>query len=643
MNKHLKTSFHKLLKSIRLTFKSNNRALDWNKAIIAGLCTGFPVLIALYFNKIELGFLSAIGSYSYLYVANEPYAYRAKKILLIALGISLSVLLSTLVTPYPILSIIVLGLIGAIATFIFGLFKVSGAGALFFVFAFLMITQMSKDPSQALFRFNIVLASGLFSWFLSIIGWFFNRHHPEIKAFNNAFLSLASYSEAVGTNKQKQAKEKTIDVLSNSGKVLLAGYISWDKSAIYQKLVKLYEEANNIFLEMLKLESQIKIKYPRAISDALRKVVNSVKLKEKEPKKIELLPKRLDNEFQDIEKIIIRIQDIINNPVKVNKKLKIIKPSLLSRILKGINKDSLVFINALRYGGVLSISMAIAYIYPFDKPHWIPLSCAAVMLGSNIMSTISRTIQRSVGTIIGLFLAMVIITINPQGLLTVFLIIVFIVFIDLYITKNYVVATILITAYTILMSEIPTRTSEITQFVSTRILNILIGSFIGLLGTFFMIRRLASSRLLNLLVILLQSQFDLIVKLSTKEEKLQSASEKMNLNLMNFKLAYNTALGEFPHNEVGLEYLWPALYSLNQIAYLLNQRCEQKEYINISKDKLTQLLLVFERIVKTIEKQELVKPIIIPDTEEMPLIIKEINNLQEALSYKKSDKEIYHI
>ena len=96
---------------------------------------------------------------------------------------------------------------------------------------------------------------------------------------------------------------------------------------------------------MLKLESQIKIKYPRAISDALRKVVNSVKLKEKRTQKIELLPKRLDNEFQDIEKIIIRIQDIINNPVKVNKKLKIIKLTIIIiRILKGINKDSLVLL-----------------------------------------------------------------------------------------------------------------------------------------------------------------------------------------------------------------------------------------------------------------------------------------------------------
>lgn len=359
--------------------------------------------------------------------------------------------------------------------------------------------------------------------------------------------------------------------------------------------------------------------------------------------KIELLPKALDNKFKDIEIIIKRIQNIINNPINIDKKLKIKKPSFRTKLRKGFNKDSLVFINALRYGVVLSISMVIAYLYPFDKPHWIPLSCAAVMLGSTVMSTISRTIQRSIGTIIGLFLAMVIINIQPKGLLVVFLIIVLIVFIDLYIAKNYVIATILITAYTIVMSEIPTRTGEITQFVSTRILNIVLGSLIGLIGTYIMTRRSASNRLLDLLVTLIQSQFDLIIMLASNEENLQSANEKMNLNLMNLKLAYNTALGEFPHNQEGLDNLWPAIYSLNQIAYLLNQRCEQKIYINISKEKLAQLLLVFEKIINAIKKQELVKPILIPHTEEMPILINEINNLQEALSYKKCNKEIYNI
>lgn len=252
MDKQKRISVRYLLKSVRQSFKSNNRALNWKKAIIAGICAGFPVLIAFYLGKIELGFLSAIGGYSYIYVANEPYAFRAKKIFFCVLGISISIGLGTLVAPNPLLVIIILGLIGAVSTFLFGLFKIPGPAALFFVLAFVMSTGMPINPSQALFRFGLVFASGLFSWLLSTVGWIFNHHLPEIKAFNDVYLSLAEYSEAVGSNKQKKAKEKTIDILSTSGKVLLAGYVSWEKSAIYRKLVKLYEEANNIFLVMLK-------------------------------------------------------------------------------------------------------------------------------------------------------------------------------------------------------------------------------------------------------------------------------------------------------------------------------------------------------------------------------------------------------
>lgn len=292
---------------------------------------------------------------------------------------------------------------------------------------------------------------------------------------------------------------------------------------------------------------------------------------------------------------------------------------------------------------VLSISMIIAYLFPFSKPQWIPLSCASVMLGSTIMSTFNRAFQRSIGTIIGLILAMIIINIYPQGLMIVLLIVILTGLIDLYIAKNYVIATIFITANTLVMSEIPTKMSEISDFALTRVLNIVVGSFIGLVGTYIMGRRSASSRLLDLLVILLRNQFELIVRLSTNKSDIQSANEKMNINLMNLKLAYTTALGEIPHNEEGLENLWPAIYSLNQLSYLLNQKCEQHDYINISSEKLTQLIEVFERIASAIEKKELVKPIIIPYMEEMPVITKEINNLQEALSYKKCDKEIYNI
>jgi uncharacterized membrane protein YccC len=103
-----------MVKTIKKAFTINKKPFPWNKAISAGICAGVPVIIALFLGEIQLGFLSALGSFSYLYVFNEPYAQRAKKILFVALGISFVVWLGTLVAPYPLLVIMIVGLIGAI-------------------------------------------------------------------------------------------------------------------------------------------------------------------------------------------------------------------------------------------------------------------------------------------------------------------------------------------------------------------------------------------------------------------------------------------------------------------------------------------------------------------------------------------------
>lgn len=49
--------------------------------------------------------------------------------------------------PYPVLVIIIVGLIGAMAIFIFGLFKIPGPAAVFFILSFVMTTGMAIDSS----------------------------------------------------------------------------------------------------------------------------------------------------------------------------------------------------------------------------------------------------------------------------------------------------------------------------------------------------------------------------------------------------------------------------------------------------------------------------------------------------------------
>jgi hypothetical protein len=108
----------------------------------------------------------------------------------------------------------------------------------------------------------------------------------------------------------------------------------------------------------------------------------------------------------------------------------------------------------------------------------------------------------------------------------------------------------------------------------------------------------------------------------------------MEIDLMNFKMAYNTALGEIPNNEEMLEMMWPAFFSLEHISYLLTQYCTEKGNLNLSDEELAQVILVYETMANDIEQKNAIEPRKIPIIHEIPEFCEEINMLQEALSIK---------
>nr|WP_269448734.1 FUSC family protein [Bacillus nakamurai] len=51
----------------------------------------------------------------------------------------------------------------------------------------------------------------------------------------------------------------------------------------------------------------------------------------------------------------------------------------------------------------------------FHRSYWIPLSASAVMLGTTVLFTLHRAIQRSAGTIIGVIIAAAVLYGRPEG------------------------------------------------------------------------------------------------------------------------------------------------------------------------------------------------------------------------------------
>lgn len=628
-------SFFSVIKQI---FQVNKRPFQWSKAINASICAGFPVIVGLLINRLDLGLLGGMGSFSYLYVFNEPYAVRAKKIFFAALGLSCSVGIGTLVAPYPLLADLIVGLIGATAIFIFGTLKIPGPSAIFLVISFLMTAGMPIDLSAAPLRTAVVFMSGCFAWIMSMKGYLLKQHSPEIKVLKDVYSALAEFSQAIGTKNINDLRHNTVNALRECEDTILSGYIPWKNSFLFNRLALLNEQANKLFLEMLELSFDKNTKLPKEFSEIIRQLAIGIELKNGDIIKIAPLQDKIDKKYNKFLEIIYDAEAIINLPlVNIGHGIKISKPSVKMKFIKAFDKDSIVFVNAIRYGMILSISAIIASEFSFTRAYWIPLSCSSVMMGATIIGTFNRAIQRSIGTIMGLMLAIFILNLQPQGFMLVIIIMLLQLVMELFIGKNYALAAIFITPNALLLAETATKTHDFSYFATARITDILIGSAIGLIGTYIIGHSSASSRLPGLVTKLIRSQSQVLVRLTSNNEQDRSSDinwikEKLQINLMNLKMAYTTALGEIPNNKEMLEIMWPAIFSLEHITYLLDQSCAAEGYLKLSDDDLAQLLLVLEKMAVAIEQKQLVQPIKLIIIDEMPKLCKEINQLQEALS-----------
>ena len=175
----------------------------------------------------------------------------------------------------------------------------------------------------------------------------------------------------------------------------------------------------------------------------------------------------------------------MNEPTsKINRVIRISKPSLKTILMGAFDKNSIVFITAVRFGVFTIIAAIIAYQFEFTRPYWVPLSCVAVMSGFSIVATFHRAIQRAIGTIIGILIASLILAAHPTGFIIALFILLLTFITELFIVKNYGLAALFFTPNALLMAE-STSQGSFTYFASARLIDILLGSVIGLIGVFY--------------------------------------------------------------------------------------------------------------------------------------------------------------
>ena len=619
--------------------KVNRKPFPILKALSAGLAFSLPIIIGLLLGNLEYGLISGLGAFTYLYVFNIPYAQRAKKLFFVVLGITLVAILGSLAAPYPLAKAIIMGLIGATAIFTFGSLRIAGPSALFFILVFSMISGMPVDPKLTVLRAVLVFLGGSLSWVIAMIGWLFDPYGPEENMVKRVYLELAKFIDSVGTKRFNESRHQMMSILNEADETLAAGYIPWRETDLFKRLYLLNKHANSIFMYIIEHFTDTQKELPRELGQMVRALAHSFDKNEHTGYEMILQPSEMDEEVSQLFTKIFDADAVMNEPTaKINQAIHASRLSAKTIFISAFDKNSIVFISALRFGFITMVAAVIAFELDLTRSYWIPLSCVAVMSGATIVATFHRAIQRGIGTVIGIIIASLILAMDPSGYTIAFFIFLLTFITELFIVKNYGLAALFFTPNALLMAE---STSEgnfsFSYFASARIIDVFIGIVIGLIGVWLIGRKSASSRIPLFISKTIRSQAQLLLVLFSEQGEGFNARKskelnKMRINITNLKTLYNTASGELPIDRETLDYYWPILYSIEHLAYLLED-CSKIERRPILSDKvLAQLLYACETMANASHLKRPSPKKTIPEIDGFPSIQKELLNLQRALS-----------
>jgi uncharacterized membrane protein YgaE (UPF0421/DUF939 family) len=140
------------------------------------------------------------------------------------------------------------------------------------------------------------------------------------------------------------------------------------------------------------------------------------------------------------------------------------------------------FIQSLFIGIFMFISLYSGHLLNLQNPYWIPISCIAVMQGATHMHVWQRSIQRILGTFLGLGVCWLLLSYIKEPLAICISILVLQFVVEMLIVRHYGLAIIFVTPMTILLAEAKGVIDDPGALIASRFLDILLGSLIGAFG-----------------------------------------------------------------------------------------------------------------------------------------------------------------
>lgn len=530
---------------LRRIFALNSVQRRWPFALRAGICMAVPVFVGWAAGDTAAGLIATIGGFTSLYGSGRPYLNRGVYLGVVAVCFAVAVAVGDWAALAPWLGVLTVTVIAVVAVLVCHALTIPPPGAYMFVLSCAAGTGSASAHLSPGHLAALVLAGGMFAWCVHMVGALVRPRGPEKAAVAAAATAVAQYIDAIGSDAEAAARHQGAQLL----------HTAWVTLVTFQPVQPKPDDA----LYRLRVVSR---RLHALFAEAMRAADTGTPV----PEGAAALARHLAGVPADA---ITDEHGAEGVPLG--------RPSAVTLLHRALTPGSVSLRLGLRVGIAVLISGAIAGALTMNHAYWA-MAAAVLMLhqGFDWPRTLTRSIERAVGTWLGLVVAGVILALHPQGLWLVLVIGALQFIIEMFVVRNYTLAVVFITPAALTIASGGHAVGDVGELLLARGADTLIGCAVALLVYRLTVRR----RSLPGLGIAVSATVDAVATtlpyLATGAvSTVDARTDRRDLQLRAMALlpAYDADIGGSAAQRVAAERMWPTVVAAEQLAYRTLAAC----------------------------------------------------------------------
>lgn len=518
----------------------------WLFSLRAAVCMGAPIFTGWLVGDTSAGLMASIGGFTALYGSGRPYLSRSIELALIAVAFALSVSLGILVAPMGWAVVIVVATIAMMGTWLSNALQIGPPGAYMFTLACATGTAMPAKHIDTLDAAILVLAGGAFAWLVHMSGALIAFRGPERRAVRTAGRAVIGYIKAIATDGESVARYRAAFALHQAWTTL----VNRQPSQV---------RADGPVGRLRRLNRELHLRFAAAMGAASRSQSPPAEL------------------VDDLRKLIGQARNPQQLPPAASHAIPLGHPTAAASMLEALAPGSNPMRVIMRVGVAAVVAGAITSVFHFERAYWA-VAATVLMLhqGFDWLRMLQRSIERLLGTWVGLLLAGAILVLHPQGLWLVLTIMVLQFIIEILVIRNYALAAVFITGVALTLASGGHPVDDPGIYLWARGIDTLVGCLTAVIVFRLIPPRATLLHIPEQLARILRAVTETTSHLAQGEvTTTEVRAARRDLQLASFALshAYEDSLAASRGQRLAGEQLWPMIAAVERLAYRTLSTC----------------------------------------------------------------------